>query len=122
MCDTLQRTWIAIGYVSHTHCTVCNSQHHVCVMSYISCVTCRVVCAISPPAPMNHLKIFKGWPPRDAPSTLVQLWYKSFRPDQRGLRVWSKWQTQPDWVVNPVPHYLVRRIRFWRIENSRTWF
>jgi len=37
------------------------------------------------PAPMNHLKIFQGWPPRDAPSKLVQLWYKSFPPDQRGL-------------------------------------
>jgi len=34
---------------------------------------------------MNHVKILKGWPPRDAPSKLVQLWYKSFPPDQRGL-------------------------------------
>ena len=33
---------------------------------------------------MNHVKIFKGWPPRDAPSKLVQLWYKSLPPDQRG--------------------------------------
>jgi len=38
-----------------------------------------------PPAPMDHAKIFKGWPPRDAHSKLVQLWYKSFPPDQRGL-------------------------------------
>jgi len=38
-----------------------------------------------PPVPMNHVKIFKGWSPRDAPSKLVQLWYKSFPPDQRGL-------------------------------------
>ena len=38
-----------------------------------------------PPTPMNNVKIFKGWPPRDAPSKLVQLWYKSFPPDQRGL-------------------------------------
>jgi len=30
-----------------------------------------------PPAPMNHVQIFKGWPPRDAPSKLVQLWYKT---------------------------------------------
>jgi len=32
------------------------------------------------------VKIFKGWPPRDAPSKLVQLWYmyKIFLPDQRG--------------------------------------
>jgi len=32
-------------------------------------------------APMNHVKIFKGWPLQDAPSMLVQLWYnKSFPP------------------------------------------
>ena len=31
-----------------------------------------------PLAPMNHVKIFKGWPLQDAPSKLVQLWYKSF--------------------------------------------
>jgi len=37
-----------------------------------------------PPAPMNHEKIFKGWPTQDAPSKLVQLWYKTFQPDQRG--------------------------------------
>ena len=39
---------------------------------------------IHPPAPMNHVKTFKVWPPRDAPSKLVQLWYKTFTPDQRG--------------------------------------
>jgi len=33
---------------------------------------------------MNHVKIFKGWPPRHAPSELVQLWHKTFPPDQRG--------------------------------------
>jgi len=41
---------------------------------------------------MNHVKIFQGWPPRNAPSVLVQLWYKTFPQlwyktfeDQRGL-------------------------------------
>jgi len=29
-----------------------------------------------PPAPINHVNIFKGWPLRDAPLELVQLWYK----------------------------------------------
>jgi len=38
-----------------------------------------------PPAPMNHIKQFKGWPPRDAPSVLVQLCYKKFPPDHDGL-------------------------------------
>jgi len=33
---------------------------------------------------MDHVKIFKVWSPRDAPSNLVQLWYKTFPPDQRG--------------------------------------
>jgi len=33
-----------------------------------------------PPDPMNHVKIFKGWPLPGAPSKLVQLWYKSFPP------------------------------------------
>jgi len=36
--------------------------------------------AISPPDPMNHVKIFKGWPLQDAAPKLVQLWYKSFQP------------------------------------------
>jgi len=39
---------------------------------------------------MNHVKTLKGWPPRHAPSKLVQLWHKSFPPehiplDQHGL-------------------------------------
>jgi len=33
---------------------------------------------------MNHVEIFKGWPPRDAPSKLIQLWYKTFPPDHGG--------------------------------------
>jgi len=37
-----------------------------------------------PPAPMNHVKIFKGWPSRDAPWELVQLWYTTFLPDHDG--------------------------------------
>jgi len=38
----------------------------------------------TPHAPMNHAKIFKGWPLRDAPSKLVQLWYKIFPTDHGG--------------------------------------
>jgi len=40
---------------------------------------------LNPPAPMNHVKIYKGLPTQDAPSKLVQLRYKTFPPDQRGL-------------------------------------
>ena len=36
--------------------------------------------AHDPPAPMNHVKMFKGWPLQDAPSMLIQLCYKSFPP------------------------------------------
>jgi len=48
------------------------------------CVTNPVQLA-PPPAPMNHVKKIKGWPPRDAPLKLVQQWRTSFPPDQRGL-------------------------------------
>jgi len=34
---------------------------------------------------MHQVKIFKGWPPRHAPSKLVKLWYKTFPLDQRVL-------------------------------------
>jgi len=52
---------------------------------------------------MNHLKIIKGWPPRDAPSKLVQLWFRSFPYDQRGpsVVIW-KLKTQLDWVIKAV--------------------
>jgi len=44
------------------------------------------------------------------------------------IQIISTWQTQleikkpTDWVIKPVPHDLVRRIRFWRIKISGTWF
>ena len=52
-----------------------------------------VISPRSPPDPMNHVKMFKGCPPRDAPSKLVQLWCKSFPSDQRGL---VEMKSQPD--------------------------
>ena len=38
----------------------------------------------TPPAPVNHDKMFKGWPLQDAPSKLVQsrynpVWYKTYQ-------------------------------------------
>jgi len=42
-----------------------------------------------PPAHMNNVKIFKIWPPRDAPSKQVQLRYKSF------LKQRVRWKNQP---------------------------
>jgi len=57
-----------------------------CIMANVSWYAYDVdmAGATRPPAPMNHVKIFKGWPPPDAPSKLVQLWYKTFPPEQRG--------------------------------------
>ena len=68
---------------------------------------------------VESCKNIKGWPPRDAPSKLVPLWYKTFPPDQRGL---VEMKNPTRWVIKPVPHELVRRIRFWRIKVSGTWF
>ena len=68
----------------------------------------------NPPASMNHVKIFKGWPPRDPPSKLVQC---GTNHSQLTSVVRWKWKNQLDWVINPVPHDLVRRIRFCRIKS-----
>ena len=34
---------------------------------------------------MNDVKVFKGWPLRDAPYELVQLWYKTFPENKCGF-------------------------------------
>jgi len=39
---------------------------------------------MEPPTPMICVKIFQGWPPRDAPAKLVQLWYKTWPADNYG--------------------------------------
>ena len=76
---------------------------------------------------MNHVKIFKGGPLQDAPSKLVQLWYKSFPPGRflpcgiistRQISAWWKWRSQLCWVINAVLHDLVWRIRILRIKSS----
>jgi len=60
----------------HNVCALC--MHNVCALFTISMHT-SFLCT-HPPASMNHVKIFKGWPLQDAPAMLVQLWYKSFEP------------------------------------------
>ena len=34
----------------------------------------------------------------------------------------QKWKNQLGWLINPVRHDLVRRMRFWRPKICRTWF
>jgi len=52
------------------------------------------------------------------PEMPLRSWYKCgtkhFHPT---MMVWWKWKTQLDWVIKPVSHDLVRRIRFWRIKT-----
>jgi len=36
--------------------------------------------------------------------------------------IWWKWKTQLDWVIKPVPHDLVLRIRFWGIKSPEQEF
>ena len=72
-CTYIYTTYICIYvYILYTYIYT----HPMCTYIYLPYIYL--------PAPMNHVKIFKGWPPGDAPSKLVQLWYKSCRPDQRG--------------------------------------
>jgi len=71
----------------------------------------------SPPAPMNHVKKLKG------PEVPLGNWYNcgTNHFHQTSVILWN-WKAQPDWVMNPVTHDFVRRIRFWRIKISGTWF
>ena len=64
--------------------------------------------------PYESCKICKGWPLRDAPSKLVQLWYKTFPTDHGGQ---IEMKTATTLYIKPVPHDLVRRIRFWTIKS-----
>jgi len=72
--------------------------------------------ALCPPDPMNHVKMFKGRPRRDA----FFYWYtantKHFHHWHTSVVLWKS-KTHLGWVINPVLHYLVRRIRFWRIKS-----
>jgi len=87
-----------------------SSQHARCRLIKVQITTAR---------PYESCKILKGRPRGNVFSKLVYYQYKSF-PADRSVRRKSK--NQLGWVINPVPHNLVRRIRFWRIKISSTWF
>jgi len=61
---------------------------------------------------LNYVKIFKGLPPPDAPSKLVQLWYKSFQTDLVLLK------TPTNVSIKTITHDLVRRIRRIKISGK----
>jgi len=71
-------------------------------------------CHTHPPAPMNHVKYLRA-SPAEMP---VQNWYTA-NTNHFHLTDSVRWKStrQLYWVINPVPHDLVRRIRFWRIKS-----
>jgi len=84
-----------------------SSQHARCWLIKVQITTAR---------PYESCKILKGRPRRNVYSKLVYYQYKSF-PADRSVRRKSK--NQLGWVINPVQHNLVRRIRFWRIKSPQ---
>jgi len=104
---------IYISHVIHTNESCCitreafaTSRVYIYINIYVYMYTYIYT---YPPDPMDHVKIFKGWPLQDAPSKLVQLWYKSFPPG----RFLPGGNEEANCVErNEVTHDLVRRIRF----------
>ena len=90
--------WRITTFIRHSRSHMCDVTHAECRLFYrallqkrpiilsipLTVATPYVLCdsyiQSMPPDPMNHIKIFKGWPIQNAPSKLVQLWYKSFPP------------------------------------------
>jgi len=50
------------------------------------------------------------------PDTRVHIRTVSRRRARQGPGRW-KWNTQLEWVIKPLPHDLVRRMRFWRMKS-----
>jgi len=72
-----------------------------------------------PPAPMNHVKDLRAGP-GEMP---FPNWYTANTNDFHLTdSVMWKSKNQLGWVINTVPHNIVRRIRFWRTKISGTWF
>jgi len=70
-----------------------------------------------PPAPMNHVKYL-----RVGPAEMSFLNWYTANTNYFHLTDSVRWKskTQLGRVINPVPHNLVRRIRFWSIKISAT--
>ena len=78
-----------------------------------------MVIPLNPPAPMNYVKYLRAGP-AEMP---FQNWFTA-NTNHFEMTDSVRWKSkrQLGWVINPVPHNLVRRIRFWRIKISGTWF
>ena len=85
----------------------------ICNVVKLTRVTCRSA------RPYESCKIFKGQPRWNA----FRNWY-TVNTNHFHITDSVKWKskTQLGWVINPVTHNLARRIRFWRIKISGTWF
>ena len=77
---------------------------HTCMWTYVH-----------QPASMDHVKYLRAGP-TEMP---FQNWYTA-NTNHFQVTDFVRWKskTQLGWVINPVPHNLVRRIRFWRIKIS----
>ena len=138
-------TWVTNAYSSTNSCTtrarICANESYSCTIAWVTNLlynhmsqlynSCERVCQwatnsyyyaitwvsnsyYTPPAPMNHVKYLRAGP-AEMP---FRNWYTA-NTNHFHLTdsVRLKWKTQPYWVIKPVTHDLVRRIRFWR-----TWF
>jgi len=85
----------------------------VCVMTH-SWNTSASLVKRNPPAPMNHVKYLRA-SPAEMP---FPNWYTA-NTNHFHLTDSVRWKStmQLYWVINPVPHNLVRRIRFCRIKS-----
>jgi len=68
-----------------------------------------------PPLWIMH-KYLKAGPP-EMPGPLRNWYNCCTKHFPQTSVVWWKQKAKLDWVINPVPHDLVRRIRFWRIKS-----
>jgi len=114
------RKWLFfLNNVVHSHVVFGGGTRGICCLAFFFWLRERERARERPPAPTNRVKIFKGWPP-EMP---LRNWYNcGTNHFHLTSVVRCKWKNQLYWVIKPVPHDLVRRIRFWRIKISGTWF
>jgi len=105
-----------------------------CVVHFVDSATCSAwhmtsfsKCALKP-FPPRMKKYVHGIPDRP-PLWIMYIWEPAFIKFQTNTNhskmtdsVRYKWKTHPDWVIQPLIHNLVQRIRFSKIKISGEWF